>query len=187
MCVTGSDSEIKTIFLWQSAEDEWSHSLRKEADLWSGATAADASVFIVRRQLVWICKTLCWPMPLYLLACYSEDRTLPWSVYKFSLSSRKILWQSNKDKEGAEVLLPLLWNQKLKIPFSCFKKWKHTLKIKWEEGLDDCSANMDICKQHLAVTKSFDLKQSLKKIDIGIEFRLITWLPSHHCYTGAWL
>lgn len=91
MCVTGSDSEIKTIFLWQSAEDEWSHSLRKEADLWSGATAADASVFIVRRQLVWICKTLCWPMPLYLLACYSEDRTLPWSVYKFSLSSRKIL------------------------------------------------------------------------------------------------
>lgn len=46
-----------------------------------------------------------------------------------------------------------------------------------KEGLDDCSANMDICKQHLTVTKSFDSKQSQKKIDIGIEFRLVTWLP----------
>lgn len=75
VCITGSDCEIKTIFLWQSAEDELSHSLRKQADLWSGATAADAPVFTVRRQLVWIRKMLGCPMPLYLLACYNGDRT----------------------------------------------------------------------------------------------------------------
>ena len=96
-------------------------------------------------SVVWCCSSRCFcsycQTTTVFVTCYAGPcYCICWLVimktehYCGLFVSLALAQQNSRDRAArtlrreAEMLLLLLWKQKLKIPFSCFKKWKHTLK-----------------------------------------------------------